>query len=108
MTQEVRTYREGTMRWVQASGRGTSWATASAPQSGLFGFVEAGANFQRGEEYAAIYNRGVLSHNKLIRALPVEGSFTVLEGVTADWPDNVIGTASGASVKMMHLEFKYS
>jgi hypothetical protein len=110
MGQEVRTYREGTLRWVQASGRGTGWNTASAPQSGLFGFVEAGANFQPGaNEFVRIYNRGTLSHNKLVRNLPVEGAFTVLEGVTGDWPDTrPIATASGATVPMIHLEFKYS
>jgi hypothetical protein len=108
MGQEVRTYREGTLRWVQASGRGTGWTTASAPQSGLFGFVQEGANYQVGaNEFVPIYNRGSLSHNKLVRNLPVEGSFTVLEGITGDWPDMRIGTASGATVPMIHLEFKY-
>jgi hypothetical protein len=36
---ELRTRLEGSLRWVQASGSGNVWATASAPASGVFGYV---------------------------------------------------------------------
>ncbi len=104
---EVRTMQEGTLRWVQASGVGLTWSTASGAKSGLLGYVQAGFTFSYGNEFAQMYDRGVVKHNKLIRVTPPNGSFTVLEGVTADWPEGApIGTASGASVPMVHIEWK--
>lgn len=107
MPQEVRTMQEGTLRWVQASGVGLTWATGSAPKSGLLGYVQAGFNFGYGNEFLAIYDRGAVKHNKLIRVTNPNGSFTVLEGITGDWPEGLgIATASGASVPMIHLEWR--
>ena len=103
---EIRNLKEGTLRWVQASGVGTAWSTASAPKSGLLGYVQPGMSFSYGNEFAQIFNRGVVQHNKLIRVIPPNGSFTILEGVTGDWPDGQIATASGATVPMIHLEYK--
>jgi len=100
---EVRTLREGTLRWVQASGSGTSWATASAPTSGLLGFV---TNFTRtsAQTMEPINDRGTLSHWKKADDQPVAVSWDLLYGVTADYP--VWASGSGASVPMIHLEFK--
>lgn len=103
---EVRNMREGTLRWVQASGSGVVWATAATPQSGLFGFIQAGMAMTWGSEYGIVEDRGEPSHNKRVRTTPPTMRFTILEGVTADWPDNVVATASGASVPMVHLEFR--
>ena len=106
MPQEVRVLAEGTLAWVQASGTG-GWNTASAPASGTIGFVQAGFAFpERSMEFATVSNRGVPSHHKLVRINPLEVSFTVLYGVTADYPAHV--TASGTSTPQVHLEFKQS
>jgi hypothetical protein len=92
---------------VQASGKGTAWATASAPQSGLFGYVQLGANFNLGNEFVGIEDRGEWKHSKRVRTIQPGGQFSVLEGITGDWPDaGQIATASGATVPMIHLEFK--
>ncbi len=37
---EVRIMSEGTLRYVQGSGSGRTWGTASAPASGLYGYVQ--------------------------------------------------------------------
>ncbi len=103
---EVRNMREGTLRWVQASGSGVAWATAATPKSGLFGFVQAGGAIAWGDELVPVEDRGEWSHWKRVRTQQPTFRFTVLEGVTADWPESIIGTASGASVKMVHLEFR--
>ena len=101
---EVRNRKEGSLRWEQASGSGTSWATASAPASGLMSFV---TNFTltSAHEFAVIDDRGTLSHNKSVRQTPVDFSFDVKWGVTAVYPPTTV-TGSGATVPMVHLEYK--
>ena len=42
MAREARVFAEGTLKWVQASGTGAAWGTASAPGSATVGFVQAG------------------------------------------------------------------
>lgn len=102
---EIRIHREGTLRWVQASGT-AGWATASAPASGLIGFVQAGFDFfmPLAKKYETILNRGIPSHHKLVELEPGKASFTVLWGVTGDWP--AIITSSGVSTPQVHLEFR--
>lgn len=103
---EIRVLQEGTLRWVLASGQtGTAWSTAATPTSGLVGFIQPGWTFNDPREYATPEDRGIPSHHKLIRRAPVEASFRVLEGVTADWPINV-ATATGSTVPAFHLEWK--
>lgn len=103
---EVRVMAEGTLRWVQASGVGTAWTTAASPISGLLGYVQAGMSWTYGNEFGQIFDRGAVQHHKLLSVTPPNGRFTILEGVTADWPDGQIATASGASVPMIHLEWR--
>ena len=105
MPQEVRVLAEGSLRWVQSSGSALTWQTASAPISGLLGFVQAGLSFNDiNREYATVMDRGVPSHHKLVRTNPIEVTFTVLQGITADYP--VLATASGHTVIEANLEFK--
>lgn len=107
MPQEVRVFAEGTLRWVQASGSALTWQTASAPISGLVGFVQAGFSFNDiNRDYATIMDRGVPSHHKLVRTNPIEARFTVMAGVTADYPDGIVATASGTTTRQYHLEFR--
>ena len=103
MPQEVRVFAEGTIRWVQASGTGV-WATASAPASGLMGFVQPGLKFTVGETYATVSDRGVPKHHKLLGTEPIEGNFTVFSQATADWPRPATG--SGTTTRAVHLEYK--
>lgn len=103
---EVRVMQEGTLRWVIASGQtGNAWSTPATPRSGLFGFCQAGFTFNDPREYATVEDRGTPNHHKLVRRAPVEASFRVLEGVTADWPLN-LQTATGSTVPLFHLEWK--
>ncbi len=111
MAQEVRTLSEGTLRWVQAGASGgassgiTGWITASAPSSGLLGYVQAGMTFSRTETYVPAYDRGVPKQFKHTKTEAGKGSFSVLYGVTADYPPTG-ATASGFSVPMVHLEWR--
>ena len=101
---EVRNAFEGTLRWVNASGSGATWATASAPTSGLLGFV-TNVTFTSGQQVAVIYNRGIPSHQKVTQKDAITMNFDVQWGVTGDYPDfNVTG--SGATVPMKHFELK--
>lgn len=100
---EVRVFREGTLRWVQASGTG-AWNTASAPRSGLIGFVQAGFDFVQQKDFIQVMDRGVPKHHKLVSVQGGKASFNVLFGVTADYPDII--TSSGVSTPQIHLEFR--
>ena len=100
---EARNALEGTLRWVQASGSGSSWATASAPASRTLGFVE-NFKFTSALQRDVIMSRGRASHHKLVSVGPIPVSFDVLYAVTADWPSPA--TASGSTTPMVHLELK--
>ena len=106
---EVRVAAEGELRFVQASGFSGAWATASGAAGKRLAFAsELRANFQP-PAMAWIRDRGVLSHAKRTndggpyefeaRSLVVNTGtlLTVVEG---------LGTASGASVKKVHIEYK--
>lgn len=101
---EIRNLPEGVLSWVQSSGTG-GWATASAPASGLVGYVQGGMNFQQPRQYETVYNRGTAGHFKLVRVENGKLSFDVLYGITADYPPTAI-TASGVSTNQIHLEWK--
>jgi hypothetical protein len=98
---EVRTLAEGSMRWVQGSGSGQSWATASAPVSGLAGYVQS-MTIASARTVKAMMDRGTAIHQKITEIAPVEVNMTYLW--TGHYPNAT--TASGASVPMMHLEYK--
>lgn len=106
MANEVRTQQEGTLWWVQASGSGTTWATASAPQSGLVGYVQSFSHTNaNGNEYITIRDRGRKTHQKFSQEPDQSVTFDFLWTGTYAYPT---ATASGASVPMFHLEFRAS
>lgn len=100
---ETRNPREGTLRWVQGSGSGAAWATASAPTSGLIGYV---TNMTRtiAQTMEPVMQRGTPTHWKKVDDQAVALSWDLLWGVTGDYP--VFASGSGASVPLLHLEFK--
>jgi len=101
---EIRNAFEGTLRYVQASGSGTAWATASAPTSGLIGYV-TNLTFNSAQQVSPIFNRGVPTHQKVTQRDVITVNFDVQWGVTGDYPDFSV-TGSGATVPMKHLELK--
>jgi len=101
---EVRNSTEGSLRWVQASGSGSTWATASAPASGLIGYV-SNVTFTSARDVQVISNRGIPSHHKFVAKTPVSVQFDLQWGITGDYPPMNV-TGSGATVQMVHLELK--
>lgn len=101
---EVRNLPEGSLRWVQASGTGRTWATASAPASGLIGFVQEGMTFTSGQTITQIMERGIPDHHKLVSKNAIQVSFTFMWTGSAQFPVS----GSGASVPMYHLEYRAS
>lgn len=104
MPSEVRTFPEGTLRMVQASGSGRTWATASAPSSALFAYVQAGVSVQSARTINAIMERGNPDHWKYGEAQPLTVTFTVKQTGAI----SAFLTASGASVPMVHIEHRAS
>jgi hypothetical protein len=103
---EIRNLPEGTLRWVYASGSGRSWATASAPTSGLWGFI-TNFTYTSARDIQGVYDRGQPSHQKFVQNTIINGSFDIQWGVTADYP-SVTQSGSGATVPMLHLEHRAS
>lgn len=101
MAGEIRVMREGTLRWVQASGSGNSWGTASAPASGLFGFVES-FDFSSARTVTTVNDRGTPNHHKVTEVAPI--SLNVTFKWTGETP--IPASGSGASVPMFHLEYR--
>ena len=104
MPSEVRTFPEGTLRMVQASGSGRTWATAATPVSALLGYVQAGMSIQSARTITTIMERGVPDHHKVTEAAPLTLTFTFKH--TGVIPTGV--TAPGASVPMWHIEHRAS
>lgn len=98
---EIRTNAEGVLWWVQASGSGASWATASAPASGLFGYVDS-FTYTSASRVVTQSDRGVPNHHKVVGKDPISVSVTFRW--TGSYPTGLTGT--GASVPMVHLEHK--
>lgn len=98
---EVRVMREGTLRWVAASGSGNSWSTASAPQSGVFGFVDS-FDFASAQTVTTVSDRGTPNHHKVTDATPIDLNVTFKWTGTAPVP----ASGDGASVPMFHLEYR--
>lgn len=98
---EVRNLAEGTLYWVQASGSGRTWATASAPNSGLFGYVQS-MTYGSAQRLVAAMDRGVPQHWKFVARDPI--NITVTFAWTGSTPSAVSGAS--ASVPMWHLEYK--
>lgn len=104
MASEVRNLPEGSLWWVQSSGTG-GWLTASAPKSGLMGYIQAGASFEQPQVFQEYFNRGTAGGYKFVQKSVGTFSFKLLYGVTADYPPTAI-TASGVSTPQVHFEFK--
>ena len=104
MPSEARTFQEGTLRFVQASGSGRTWATAATPVSGLWGYVRAGMSITSARSIATIMERGNPDHHKFTEATPPEWTFSFLQ--TGTIPTAVTG--AGASVPMWHVEHRAS
>ncbi len=103
MSREVRTYYEGELRYVQASGTG-AWKTASAAITGLLGFVRAGLGYESAANVVTVMDRGIPHHHKVVGREPQEVTFEVLFGVTANYP--APATSSGVSTPQVHFELK--
>lgn len=98
---EIRVKQEGELRFVQGSGSGATWATASAPVSGYAGFV-TDWSFNSGIKSYQAMERGVPSHHKLVSKDPIDGTFTFQ--FTGGMPSAL--TASGASLPLFHFEWR--
>ena len=98
---EVRNMKEGELWWVAASGTGSTWATASAPSSGLFGYVRS-MSYDSARTVTPVNERGVPTHFKEVSrdVIKVSVSFAW----TGYHPTAVSG--SGASMPMIHMEHK--
>jgi tetrahydromethanopterin S-methyltransferase subunit D len=102
---EARVFAEGALRYVEASGSGTAWQTASAAHTGLVSYVQAGFTVNSARKVATIMERGYPSHHKIIGAEAVTTQFTyLLSNVAGMLP--YTATADGASVPLYHLELK--
>jgi hypothetical protein len=100
---EIRNLIEGTLWWVQASGSGVAWATASAPTSGLIGYVTT-MTYTSAQTLETVMNRGTPTHHKVVDKQQIAITFDLQWGVTGDYP--TFSSGSGASVPMIHLEHK--
>ena len=125
MSREIRVWREGELRWVEASGTGVNaWQTASAvpastgtgyntaawaARSGTIGYVRAGLSFDETWNYATVSDRGLPKHHKYQGKEPVETTFEILFGITADMPsaNTAVGpSALGVSRVAYNFELK--
>ena len=119
---EVRTHYEGELRWILASGSAAAaWQTASATPTGtgsaawaaatgLIGYVQAGMSFTRTDNFATIKDRGVPIMHKTQGKEPIDVTFTVLHGLTAQYPsaNTAIGPSAtmGVSMPQYNMELK--
>lgn len=100
---EVRVMMEGTLRFVRQSGSGRTWATASAPVSGLLAYVQS-FSYTSAQTLTTIRERGVPDHHKITEKAPIDVTFQCL--FTGQIPTAISG--SGATVPMWALEFRAS
>ena len=100
---EVRVQAEGTLRSIQASGSGRTWATAAAAPTTLLGYVQS-FNFNSAQTVTTIMERGIPDHHKITEKAAIDVSVDYL------WTGSSLSflTASGATVPLAHLEFRAS
>lgn len=103
MGTEIHVLPEGSLWWVQASGVGLTWATATGPASGQFGYVDS-FNFTSAITVNTQSDRGIPQHHKFGGRQPIQGSLSFRW--TGRHPSALSG--SGASMPMIHLEFRAS
>lgn len=109
MAGEVRIQAEGTLRGVQASGSGRTWATATSPASALYGFVQNGMSITSAQTVTQIMDRGIPDHNKITEKAGIKVSVSQLHTYVTGQPTPfTILTASGTTVPMQHLEWRVS
>lgn len=101
---EVRNSYEGTLRWVQASGHGRAWITASGAPSGVIGNV-TDFRFESARQVITVQDRGAPGHHKVVGWTPVQVSFELQWGVTGDTP-SLAASGGGTTVPLIHLELK--
>ncbi len=100
---EARIMAEGTLRSVQASGSGRTWATAAAAPTSLLGYVQS-FSYSSAQTISTIMERGVPDHHKV----------TNKERITVDieyiWTGSALNflTSSGTTVPLVHLEHRAS
>lgn len=104
---EARILAEGSLRWVVASGTGPAWGTASAPATGLVGYVQAGLAFTRERNVIGVMERGTPDHLKNAGRNFVDVQFGFLQAVTANYPPTA-STSQGASLPMLSFEMKHN
>lgn len=102
---EIRNFAEGELRWYQASGLGV-FGSISGLATGLIGYVQAGLSYTRPYNYTTISNRGLPTQHKYQGYNPVEVTFTVLHGLTGQYP--TASVIQGVSVPQVHLELSVS
>lgn len=100
---EVRVKAEGELWWVQASGSGRTWATASAPSSGQYAYVES-FTYTSARRIFTVADRGIPDHHKHVGTDPINLTLNYLW--TGGAPSAASG--SGASFPMVHLEYRAS
>lgn len=106
---EVRVFAEGALRWIVASGSATTaFTTASAAQSALLGFVQAGTTQSSAQTIVMIKERGIPHHPKVIGKEAIQVKFKFYQAVTANDPALAMstGVGQGASTPMVHMELK--
>lgn len=106
---EVRIMAEGTLRGVQASGSGRTWATAASPASALYGFVQNGMSLTSAQTVTTIMERGIPDHHKISEKSPIKVTVSqLINHNTGSQTPFIITTASGTTVPMQHLEWRIS
>lgn len=109
MPGEVRVMAEGTLRGVQASGSGRTWATAASPPSALYGFIQNGMSITSAQTVTQIMERGTPDHNKITEKAGIKITVSQLHTYVTGQPTPfTILTASGTTVPMQHLEWRVS
>ncbi len=103
MSREVRTFAEGSLRWVQASGTG-GWQTGSAAITALVGFVQAGTTFPSARNLVTVMERGYPHHHKFTDEPANEVQFSYLQAVTGNLANPA--TASGVSTPQVHFQIR--
>lgn len=100
---EIRIAAEGTLRFVQASGSGQTWATATSPASGIIGYVRS-FSYDSGQTITTVSDRGIPNHHKVSEKKPI----TVTFDFATTGSELSYATSNGATVPLVHLELRAS
>ncbi len=100
---ETRIMAEGTLRSVQASGSGRTWATGAAAPATLLGLVQS-FDYSSAQTVTTIMERGVPDHHKITQKAPITVNIEYL------WTGSALSfiTSSGTTVPLVHLEHRAS